>query len=147
MKEKKIVVNIKLGQFKKLFTLAVLTLLLLIIFVNAQTVSSDDSDQAAEILEDSPIEDNSKKNESSLEESYLPIIPPLLSSSFLISNNSIPVQNSSNNLSDLTSDSLTIFPIGDPSVDDLTENGSADEKESANGNGTPVQESSVDNLL
>ena len=117
-----IFVNRKLGQPRKLPTLAVLTLLLLIISVNAQNFSLSETNQTyqtvEEIFEDSPL--------------------------LLISNNS--VQNPSNNLSDFTGD-LTIFPIEDSSVDDLTENGSADEKESANGNGTPVQESSEDNSL
>ena len=139
MEEKELNKGVTPSYLKKISVVVILTLFFLVVFVNAQTVSSDNSNQAVEILEDSPIGDNSKKNEFSLEESIFLFFPP--SPVLLGSNNSIHVQNSSNNLSDFTSDSLIIFPIEDSSVDDLTEN------ESANENETPIEESSEDNSL
>ena len=142
MEEKRLVINGRLGYLKKISTVVILTLLFLILFVNAQNFSINKSksnqtvsNQTVEILES-----NLTQNASNLEIFPIPISPflppPILPPPIYED----LVQNSSENLPGFSHNFLTILPIENNSNNDSTED------ESFNQNETAAEEP-FDNLL
>ena len=147
MEEKRLVINGRLGYLKKISTVVILTLLFLILFVNAQNFSINKSksnqtvsnqtveNQTVEILES-----NLTQNASNLEIFPIPISPflppPILPPP--IDYDLVP--NSSENLPGFFNNFLTILPIENNSNNDSTED------ESFNQNETAAEEP-FDNLL